>query len=98
MGPDSRVDAPMAVVVAEDTDREEGRQYSGGLLYDLKVPNPGPKQRVSLIGRISGDIIAMDVMSSHDGVTINNVGMHLVMTGLGDGGMLVGRRNEWGTR
>ena len=88
----------MAVVVAEDTDREEGRQYSGGLIYDLKVPNPGPKQRVSLIGRISGDIRAGDVMSSHDGVTINNNGMHLVMMGLGDIGMLVGRRNEWGTR
>ena len=40
----------------------------------------------------------MDVMSSHDGLAINNDGMHLVMTGLGDGGMLVGRRNEWGSR
>ena len=73
----------MAVVVAEDTDREEGRQYSGGLIYDLKVPNPGPKQRVSLIGRISGDIIAVDVMSTHDEIAINYDGMYLVMTGPG---------------
>ena len=46
-------------------------------------------QCVPLIGRISGDIIAVDVMSTHDGVTINNDGMHLVMTGLGDGSILM---------
>ena len=42
-----------------------------GLLYDLKVPNPGPQQRVLLIGRIIGDSIEVDVMNTHDGITIN---------------------------
>ena len=63
VGIDARVDKLMAVVIAENTDREEGWQYTGALLvqytgallYDLKIPNPGPQQRVPMIGRISGD-------------------------------------------
>ena len=31
----------------------------------------------------------MDAMSTHDGVTINNDGMHLVVTRPGDGGMMM---------
>ena len=42
VGTDARVDTLMAVVIAENTDREEGWQYTGALLYDLKIPNPGP--------------------------------------------------------
>ena len=61
----------MAVVIAENTDREEGWQYTGALLYDLKIPNPGPQQRVTMIGRISGDCRAVDVMSNHDGIVVN---------------------------
>ena len=40
------MDTLVAVVIAEDIDREEGWQYTGALLYDLKVPNPGPQQHV----------------------------------------------------
>ena len=41
VGTNARVDTLMAVVIAEDADREEGWQYTGVLLYDLKIPNPG---------------------------------------------------------
>ena len=41
-GTNARVDTLMAVVIAENTDRQEGWQYTGALLYDLKIPNPGP--------------------------------------------------------
>ena len=84
MGTHSRVDTLVAVVIAEDTDRIEGWQYIGALIYELKEPNSSPQQRIPLIGRILADSRAMDVMSTH-----NSDGMHLVMTGLGDRGMLM---------
>ena len=82
LGPDARVDTLVAIVVAEDTDREVG-------WHDLKMPNPGPQQPVPLSGRISGSSKAVDVMSTHDGIAINYDGMYLVMTGPGDGCMLM---------
>ena len=82
-------DTLVAVIIAEDTDRIEGWQYSGALIYDLKAPNSSPKQRIPLIGRIIADSRAVDVMSTHEGIILNHDGMHLVTTGPGDGGMLM---------
>ena len=89
LGTDARVDTLLAVVIAENTDREKGWQYTGALLYDLRIPNPGPQQQVPMIGRISRDSRAVDAMSNHDGIVVNYEGLHLVMTGPGDGSMLM---------
>ena len=63
------MDTRVAVFVAEDTNREEGWQYTGALLYDLKVPKPGPRQRVQLIGKRTGDSRVMDVTAPMTGCT-----------------------------
>ena len=42
-----------------------------------------------MIGRISGDSRAIDAMSNQDGIIINNGGLNLVMTGPGDGSILM---------
>ena len=85
----ARVDTLMAVIIAEDADRDEGWQYNGALLYDLHIPDTGPCQRVPMIGRIKRDSRAVDAMSNQDGIIINNGGIHLIVTGPGDGTLLM---------
>ena len=85
----SRVDTLVAVVIAEDASRKEGWQYSGALIYDLKAPNSSPQPRIPLIGSMIADNRAVDVMSIHEGLIINGTGMHMVLAGPGDGGMLL---------
>ena len=62
-GTKSWVDTLVAVMVAEDIDRKEGWQYSGVLIYDMKIPNTRPRLHPPLIGRIIADHRAVDVIN-----------------------------------
>ena len=50
-----RVATLVAVMIAEDTDTEEGSQYSGVLIYDMKTSDNTPHLHPPLVGRIITD-------------------------------------------
>ena len=55
----------------------------------MKVPNSSHQPCIPLIGRIIADSRAVDVMSTHEGIILNEDRMHMVMAGPGDGVMLM---------
>ena len=71
------MDTLVAVMIAEEINRKEGWQYSGALIYNMKILSTRHQPRPPLVGRIIADHRAVDVMSKYEGIILHEDGMHI---------------------
>ena len=65
----------VAVLLIEDSDRNELWQNCGALVYDRRMPNTRTKSRPPLIGTFFTDDGALLVLGSYECVALNELGM-----------------------
>ena len=70
-----------AVLIIEDSDRQEQWLNFGALVYDLRTPDTRPKPRPPLIGTMTTDARTAVVLSRYGGVVLNEIGMRMDMMG-----------------